>query len=69
MLKEIYRRGASFIKDYCETDLDVKENISVVYGGSVKLENAEEILSSSYVDGLLIGGASLNPDNFLIFII
>ena len=42
----------------------MKENISVVYGGSVKLDNAEEILSSSYVDGLLIGGASLNPDNF-----
>ena len=53
-----------FIKDYCETALNMKENISVVYGGSVKLDNAEEILSSSHVDGLLIGGASLNPDNF-----
>ena len=29
-----------------------------------KLKNAEEILSSSYVDGLLIGGASLNPEDF-----
>ena len=53
-----------FIKDYCETDLNAKQNISVVYGGSVKSENAEEILSSGYVDGLLIGGASLNPDDF-----
>ena len=53
-----------FIKEFCSYELNFKEKVSVVYGGSVKLDNAEEILSSSYVDGLLIGGASLNPDNF-----
>ena len=53
-----------FIKDYCDTELDFEEKVSVVYGGSVKLNNCEEILSSSNVDGLLIGGASLDSETF-----
>ena len=38
--------------------------ISVVYGGSVNLANCKEIYSSDKVDGLLIGGASLDSDTF-----
>jgi Triosephosphate isomerase len=38
--------------------------ISVVYGGSVNLENYKEIYSSTQVDGLLIGGASLDANTF-----
>jgi len=53
----------SFIKVYLNT-LNTNKNISVVYGGSVKLDNSEEILSSNNVDGLLIGGASLDSDTF-----
>ena len=53
-----------FLKDYCQTRFALKQNVSVVYGGSVKLENCEEILSSNNVDGLLIGGASLDPETF-----
>jgi triosephosphate isomerase len=53
-----------FLKNYCQTRFDLKQNVSVVYGGSVKLENCEEILSSDNVDGLLIGGASLDPETF-----
>jgi triosephosphate isomerase (TIM) len=36
----------------------------VLYGGSVKPENAEELLSQPDVDGALVGGASLDPDSF-----
>jgi triosephosphate isomerase len=36
----------------------------VLYGGSVKPENAEELLSQPEIDGALVGGASLNPDFF-----
>jgi triosephosphate isomerase len=36
----------------------------VLYGGSVKPENAEELLSRPDVDGALVGGASLEPDSF-----
>ena len=36
----------------------------VLYGGSVKPENAAELLSQPSVDGSLVGGASLDPDSF-----
>jgi triosephosphate isomerase len=36
----------------------------VLYGGSVKPENAEELLGQPDVDGALVGGASLGPDSF-----
>lgn len=35
--------------------------IPIVYGGSVKLENVAEIASQKNVDGVLVGGASLDP--------
>jgi triosephosphate isomerase len=38
--------------------------VRVLYGGSVKGENAAEILSQPDVDGALVGGASLDPDGF-----
>jgi triosephosphate isomerase (TIM) len=38
--------------------------IRVLYGGSVKPENAAEILEQPDVDGALVGGASLDPDSF-----
>ena len=40
------------------------ENIRILYGGSVKAANAKEILSLDHVDGVLVGGASLNADEF-----
>ena len=41
------------------------ENISILYGGSVKPSNAKEIFSGKDVDGGLIGGASLNANEFI----
>ena len=38
---------------------------SILYGGSVKPQNAEELYSLDEVDGFLVGGASLVPDQFL----
>jgi triosephosphate isomerase (TIM) len=40
------------------------ERIRVLYGGSVKPENAYELLSQPDVDGALVGGASLDPAAF-----
>ena len=37
----------------------------VLYGGSVKPENAAELLRQSDVDGALVGGASLELDSFI----
>ncbi len=36
----------------------------VLYGGSVKPENAAELLAQPAIDGALVGGASLEPDSF-----
>jgi len=44
---------------------DTAEMIRIQYGGSVKPENAKEILSMPNIDGALVGGASLLPDKFL----
>jgi triosephosphate isomerase len=40
-------------------------SIRILYGGSVKSANAKELLAVANVDGTLIGGASLDPDEFL----
>lgn len=40
------------------------ENIRILYGGSVKPHNAAQIMAIDDVDGLLVGGASLNADEF-----
>jgi triosephosphate isomerase len=37
---------------------------AILYGGSVKPANAAELLSAPEVDGVLVGGASLDPDSF-----
>ena len=43
---------------------EVADAVSILYGGSVKPANAEEIFSKPDVDGGLIGGAALNVDDF-----
>ena len=54
----------SFIKEELKNKSNSTNYISVVYGGSVNLVNCKEIYSSDKVDGLLIGGASLDSDTF-----
>jgi len=39
-------------------------SISILYGGSMNVENAEELLAQPDIDGGLIGGASLKPQDF-----
>ena len=43
---------------------DAAELVRVLYGGSVKPDNAAEILEQPDVDGALVGGASLDPEGF-----
>lgn len=47
---------------------DIADNVSILYGGSVKPGNAEEIFSKPDVDGGLIGGAALVADDFIAII-
>jgi triosephosphate isomerase len=53
---EIAQEAHAFIKSLLDAP--------VLYGGSVKPENAAELLAQPAVDGALVGGASLDPDSF-----
>ena len=44
---------------------EVAESVRILYGGSVKPDNAAELMGQPNVDGALIGGASLKADSFL----
>lgn len=60
----------AFIRGIIETKYgkEIADNVSILYGGSVKPANAEEIFSKPDVDGGLIGGAALNADDFTAII-
>ena len=44
------------------------EGMRILYGGSVKADNALELMSQADVDGALVGGASLKADSFLAIV-
>jgi triosephosphate isomerase len=46
-------------------DKTVAEEMRILYGGSVKPDNAEELMGQADVDGCLVGGASLKVDDFV----
>lgn len=48
--------------------VDIAAQIRILYGGSMKAENAAELLSQEDVDGGLVGGASLKPKDFAAII-
>jgi len=46
-------------------DESVAQEMRILYGGSVKADNAEELMGQEDVDGCLVGGASLKADDFV----
>lgn len=57
---------ASAIRELLVTmfDKDTADAIRILYGGSVKSSNVKEIMAQPNVDGALVGGASLDADEF-----
>jgi len=56
----------SFLRGHIELlDAEIAENIRILYGGSVKADNAVKLFSMPDIDGGLVGGASLNTDEFV----
>jgi len=47
---------------------ELADQVSILYGGSVKPANAKEIFSKTDVDGGLIGGAALDVEQFIAII-
>lgn len=54
-----------FIRRFLSEKLADSERVRILYGGSVKPANAQELLSLENVNGALIGGASLKAEDFL----
>jgi triosephosphate isomerase len=56
----------SFLRGHIEIlDAEVARNIRILYGGSVKADNAAKLFSMPDIDGALVGGASLNTEEFV----
>ena len=60
--QEMHRCIRTWLSD--EYGEDVASNIPILYGGSCKASNAEELFSQPDINGGLIGGASLKPSDF-----
>ncbi len=60
----IAQAAHAFIRGLVERLHGVGEQVRIQYGGSVKSGNAAELFSQPDIDGGLIGGASLEPDDF-----
>ena len=43
---------------------DTSDKVRVLYGGSVNPGNIKELMAKAHIDGALVGGASLDPDQF-----
>lgn len=56
-----------FIRDLFREHYDgeIADNLRILYGGSVKPDNARSLIAEEHVDGFLIGGASLQADSFI----
>ncbi len=54
----------AFIRDVLRERGAVADAVRVLYGGSVKPANAAELMSQPDIDGALVGGASLDPEEF-----
>ena len=54
-----------FIRDVLKEKLDKSAAIRILYGGSVKPDNARDLMHIENVDGALVGGASLKANDFM----
>jgi triosephosphate isomerase (TIM) len=62
---EIAEEAIGFVRALVgDRSREAAEHVRVQYGGSVKPDNAAEILAQPDVDGALVGGASLDPEGF-----
>jgi triosephosphate isomerase len=54
----------AFIREWLGKNRKNADKVRIQYGGSVKPENIEGLMSQPEIDGALVGGASLKPDSF-----
>ncbi len=62
--KEQANEAHGYIREWLGINKEDADSVRILYGGSVKPDNIEELMSQPYVDGALVGGASLKPESF-----
>lgn len=60
--EEMHKFIRTLVEKYANDN--IVEKIRIIYGGSVRVENVEELSLKEDIDGFLIGGASLRADSF-----
>jgi triosephosphate isomerase len=58
------QEACAFIRDVLRERGAVADAVRILYGGSVKPANAAELMAQPDIDGALVGGASLDPEEF-----
>ena len=58
------QEACAFIRDVLRARGGAADQVRILYGGSVKPANAAELLALPDVDGALVGGAALDPEDF-----
>ncbi|HKI66679.1 MAG TPA: triose-phosphate isomerase [Solirubrobacterales bacterium] len=58
------QEACAFIRDVLRERGAAADAVRILYGGSVKPANAAELLAQDDIDGALVGGASLDPEEF-----
>ena len=64
--EEVHANVRSLIAEQFSSE--VADEVRIQYGGSVKPDNARDLLSQPNIDGALVGGASLKADSFLAIV-
>ena len=66
---EVAEETCKFIRDKVASlySAEVANAMRIQYGGSVKPNNIEQLMAQPNIDGALIGGASLDAENFILF--
>jgi triosephosphate isomerase (TIM) len=62
------QEACAFIRDVLRERGAVADAVRILYGGSVKPASANELLAQPDIDGALVGGASLDPEEFAAII-
>jgi len=62
MAQQVHARLRAML---AERDVESAQQVRILYGGSMKPDNAKDLLAMPDIDGGLIGGASLNASDFL----
>ena len=64
--EEVHADLRSVISEHFSAD--IADGIRIQYGGSVKPDNAKELMAQPNIDGALVGGAALKADSFLAIV-